>query len=130
MRYEAVGPDVAVLDLLARANDLAAAAVVAIEHGDDEALNDLLDQRGRVVDAATAAMTAWSEKSAVAPTAEMVARVAAAAQVSVRIGHQAGTVAKRVRDEVVTELSLLEARQSASKEYQQGSVHSAINVVL
>ena len=127
MQYEVAGPDVAVLDLLARANDLADAAVAAIERGDDAALNDLLDQRGRVV---AAAVAAWRETSALAPTAELVSRVAAAAQVSIRIGHQAGAVAKRVKDEVVAELSLLEARQSASQEYQQGSVHTAINVVL
>ncbi len=127
MRYEVVEPDVAVLDLLARANDLAAAAVAAIERGDDTALTELLEQRGRVVDAAVAA---WRETLALAPAAELVSRVAAAAQVSIRIGHQAGAVANRVKDEVVTELSLLEARQSASQEYQQSSVHTAINVVL
>ncbi len=127
MQYDVVGPDVAVLDLLARANDLAAAAVVAIERGDEAGLTDLLDQRGRIVDAAIAA---WRQVATTAPGPDLVARVAAEVQVSVRLGHQAGLVATRVRDEVAAELSLLEARQVASQEYQQPSSRSAINVVL
>jgi hypothetical protein len=127
MRYQVVGPDVAVLDLLARANDLAAAAVVAIERGDEAGLTDLLDQRGRIVEAAIAA---WREVAAAAPAPELVARVAAGVQVSVRLGHEARLVATRVRDEVAAELSSLDARQAASQEYQQSSVQRAINVVL
>ncbi len=127
MRYEVVGPDVAVLDLLARANDLAAAAIVAIERGDTAALSDLLDQRGRVIDAAIAA---WHQVAAATPAPDLAARVAAGVQLSVRLGHEARLVATRVRDEVAAELSLLDARQMASQEYQQGSSRSAINVVL
>ncbi len=127
MQFEAVGPDVAVLDLLARADELSAAAVVAIEHGDDAALSELLDQRGVIVEAA---IGAWQRASAAGPTPEMASRVAAAVQRSVRIGHQAQAVATRVKAAVATELSTLDARQSASLEYQPGSVQSAINVVL
>jgi hypothetical protein len=126
MRYEAVGPDAAALALLARVDELAAAAVVAIEQGDDAELIALLDQRGRVVEATIAA---WQAASMTAPP-EVLARMAAAAQVSLRIGQEARAVATRVRDQVSTELSQLEARQSASHEYQQGPARSEINVVL
>ena len=127
MRYESVGPDVAVLDLLARVDELSAAAVVAIEHGDDAALSELLDQRGVVVEAA---ISAWQRASGAGPTPELASRVAAAVQRCVRIGHEAQAVAIRVKAAVATELSTLDARQSASLEYQPGSVQSAINVVL
>ncbi len=126
MRYEAAGPDVVVLDLLARVNDLAAEAVQAIERGDDAELAAVLDQRSRVVEATIAA---WQAAAAAAPP-EVLARVAAAVKVSLRIGDEGRAVATRARDAVATELSQLEARQSASHEYQQEPAHRAINVVL
>lgn len=127
MRHETAGADVAVLDLLARADALSAAAVVAIEQGDDSTLIELLDQRGAVVDAA---VSAWNEASAAGPTADMTSRVVAAMQRSLRLGNQAQAVAVRGRADAATELSTLDARRTASVEYQLSPVHSAINVVL
>jgi hypothetical protein len=127
MRPDAPTPALAVLDLLARADALAVVATMAIQAGDDAQLAAALEERSAVIDAAIAA---WRVAEAAGPARELRDRVAGAARSTVASGLQARATAVIARDEVVAALSALDARQQASQEYQTGSQHGTINVVL
>ncbi len=126
MRPDFPVPTQVVLDLLSRADALAAAASGAIEAGDDGQLSALLDERETVIDAVRRAWLADGHL----PTAEQIARVAAATRTSLALGQAARDTALVARDEVVAALAALDARQLASHEYHTGTPHGTIDVVL
>lgn len=127
MRPESAGQAAEVLDLLARADDLALAAIAAIAHGDDEALSALVEDRGSLIQAAASACEALAASR---PPAETGERVAAAVRDSVLRGLEVRRAAIQCRDEIATALSVLDARQQASAEYQPGHIHGTIDVRL
>lgn len=127
MRPEAATPALAALDLLARANVLAAAANAAIVAEDAAALDALLEERGIVITAALAACEAAMTDHV---TRAMRDELAAATRVTVAGNDVVRNTAERVRHEVVTELAALDARQQASQEYQPVALHGRIDVVL
>ena len=126
MRPDAPVPTQVVLDLLSRADALAAAATAAIAGGDAAQLSALLDEREAVIDAVRRTWLAAGHQ----PTAEQVARVSLATRTSLAIGQAARNTAVVARDEVVAALAALDARQLASHEYHTGTPHGTIDVVL
>lgn len=129
MRPDAASPALVVLQLLARADELAAAAAVAIRAGNDPALFAILDDRSSAIDAA---IRTWRTVSPADRSPALVAKVEAAARSAVHAGLETREMAVRARDQAVSELSALEARQHASNEYEQHADGSrgSINVVL
>ncbi len=127
MRPEPAPPDDAALDLLTQADALALAAAEAIVTGDDATLAALLEERGIVVAAAVAAL---KQVMAAPPRADLAVRLVVAARGSITTGHQAHDLAQRVRAQVASELAVLDARNQAGLEYQQGPAHATIDVVL
>lgn len=127
MRPDAATPALAALDLLARADVLAAAANAAIVSEDAAALDALLEERGIVITAALAACEAAMTDHV---TRAMRDELAAATRVTVAGNDVVRNTAERARHEVVTELAALDARQHASQEYQPVALHGRIDVVL
>ena len=127
MRPTAADPGLVVLDLLARADELAATAAAAIDAGDDAALSAVLEDRAVTIDAAIAA---WKTAAADRPSPELQARVARAARSAVTTGQLASDMAARARAQVVSELTSLDARQQASHEYQSDVPRGSFDVVL
>ena len=127
MRPEPAPPDQAALDLLSHADALALAATEAIAAGDDVALAVLLEERGIVV---AAAIDALKQVMQAPPRPELAAHLAAAARGSVASGLQARSAAERAREQVTTELAVLDARNQAALGYQQGAAPTQIDVVL
>jgi hypothetical protein len=126
MQPDAPVPAQVVLDLLSRADALAAAATDAIEAADDDQLSALLDEREVVIDAIRRTWRAAGHQ----PTAEQIARVGQATRASVAHGQAARRTAIIARDEVVAALAALDARQLAAHEYDSGTQHGTIDVVL
>jgi hypothetical protein len=127
MRPDAPTPAAAVVDLLQRAEALATAAATAIESDDDGLLATLLDERDAVI---AAIGEAWKTVSPRALTPDLLGRVTRAMQTTQAAGAQAHAAAMRVRAQVVSALSALDARQSATFEYLNGSPNGSIDVVL
>ena len=115
-----------VLDLLARADALAAVAKAAIEAGDDAQLADVLDAREAVIDAI---VRTW-HGAAHQTSPQHLAMVTQATLASMALGVAARDTAIIARDEVVAALAALDARQLASHEYRSGTPHVTIDVVL
>jgi hypothetical protein len=126
MRPDAPVPADVVLVLLSRADALAAAATGAIESGEDARLSALLDERDAVIDAIRRTWLAPGHR----PSAAQVARVTEATRTSLASGMAARNTAIIARDEVLTALAALDARQAASHEYHIGEPHGRIDVVL
>lgn len=126
MRPETLTPSDAVLDLLARADELAVAACAAIDAGDDAQLAAVLDEREAVIEAI---VRIWRDSSH-SPTPQQRARVTQASRESLDRGLVARNAAVLARDEVVGALAALDARQLASHEYHTGTPHGTIDVVL
>ncbi len=129
MRPDPASPALAVLQLLSRADELAAVAAVAIRAGNDAAVFAILDERSAAIDAA---IRTWASIPVAARTTELKSRVDAAARSAVHAGLVTRELAVQVRDQTVSELSALEARQQASNEYESrtDSARGSINVVL
>ncbi|MDZ7630640.1 MAG: hypothetical protein U5K74_04565 [Gemmatimonadaceae bacterium] len=127
MRHDAATPTQVVLDLLRRADELAAAAADAIDVGDHDRLAAVLDDRQEVI---AGAIGVWQELSPGQRSPELVHRVARAAQSTVALGERARDVALQARAQVVAELSAFDARQTASQEYQSDAPRSSIDLVL
>ncbi|MBC7840769.1 MAG: hypothetical protein H7099_00555 [Gemmatimonadaceae bacterium] len=128
MRYvDAPVPSQVVLDLLARADLLAAAASEAILAGDDDRLAALLDDRGVVIDAV---VSVWKDAATHRHTADQIAQMTRATGATLAAASQAHATAVVARDQVVCQLSALDARQQASQDYQSGTPHRSIDVVL
>lgn len=127
MRPDTATPALAALDLLARADALAAAANHAIAAGDEAALDALLEERGVVIMAAIAACEAAMAEHA---SEAMREELATATRGAVAGNDVVRSTAERARHEVVTELAALDARQQASQEYQPVAAHGRIDVVL
>ena len=127
MRHDTVDQESLVLDLLARADALALEAAIAMEHGDDDRLTDLLDDRELAIDAANVAVRAAATG---ALTPAVTTRLADAMRTTIASGDMLHSRALRSRNEVVAELAALEARQQASQEYRLDTPHGTINVVL
>ena len=118
-------PAEAVLQLLARADALAAAATAAIELGDDAALTAVLDDREVVIAAVVAA-----SRDVVSPGPALREQLLAAARQSLTLGQAARNTAALAREQALGELATLDARQQASHEYQSGTAPTTIDVVL
>lgn len=118
-------PGTAVLELLARADALAAAVGAAVAAGDDDALLAVLDERESVVAAAVAASRAVDD-----PSPAFHAALTAAARESVTLGQAARNMVALAREQVATELAALDARQQASHEYQSATAQATIDVTL
>lgn len=118
-------PAAAVLELLARADALAAAVGTAVSAGDDDALMAVIDERESVVAAAVAASRAVPN-----PSPAFLGALHAAARESVTLGQAARNAVALAREQVATELAALDARQQASHEYQSGVAHATIDVTL
>lgn len=127
MRPEPAPPDQAAFHLLTHADALALAAADAIVAGDDVGLAALLEERGIVVSAAIDAL----QQVMLSPhRPELAEKLAAATRGSVTLGQQARDVAERAREQVATELAVLDARHLAGLEYQQTPGVTTIDVVL
>jgi hypothetical protein len=126
MRPETLTPSDAVLDLLARADALAASACAAIATGDESQLAAVLDEREAVIDAIA---RVWREPSH-SPTPQQRACVTRASHATLERGLVARNTAIIARDAVVGALAALDARQLASHEYHTGTPHGTIDVVL
>ena len=126
MRPDAPNATQIVLDLLARADVLAALATAAIESGDEAQLAAVLDDRDAVI---SGIQRTWRESSLTA-TSEQLAHVAQATRASFALGLAARNTAQVARDQVVAALAALDARQVASHEYRTGTPHGTIDVVL
>jgi tyrosyl-tRNA synthetase len=126
MRYDAPTPDALVLELLARADQLAMATSDAILSGDDAAMIALLDDREAVV----AAVVGACAEMTVPLTGRQLAALSQASLATHATGHATCAAAERARDQVVAELAALDARQQAADDYQTGVSHGSINVVL
>jgi hypothetical protein len=129
MRPESAGPAVELLDLLARADTLAVAAIAAIGAGDDAALSVVVEDRGHLIDAVTRVCADLAARGPGAGT-EAAAVLTAAMRQSHAAGVMACDAAVRSRDEIVSQLSALEARQQASQEYQPDLQRTSIDVTL
>jgi hypothetical protein len=129
MRPDPASPELAVLQLLTHADELAAAAGAAIRAGNDAALFAILDQRSDTIDAV---IQSWRSIPPSARSAQLQARVDAAVRSAVHAGLVTRELAIQARDQAVAELSTLEARQHASNEYEQraDAARGSINVVL
>ena len=127
MRHDPVDQELLVLDLLSRADALAFEAVIAVEHGDDDRLTDLLDDRELAIDAANVAVRAAATG---AFTTAVITRLTDAMRTTIASGDMLHSRALRSRNEVMAELAALEARQQASQEYRLDTPHGTINVVL
>lgn len=129
MRPDPASPALAVLQLLSRADELATAAAMAIRAENNAALFAILDERSDTIDAA---IRIWRSVPPFARSPELLARVEAATRTAVHTGLEARELATRARDQAMSELSALEARQHASNEYEQraDTTHGSINVVL
>lgn len=129
MRPDPASPALAVLQLLCRADELATAAAVAIRAGNNAALFAILDERSDTIDAA---IRTWRSVPVSDRSPELLARVESATRNAVHTGLEARELATRARDQAVSELSALEARQHASNEYElrADATHGSINVVL
>jgi len=126
MQLDAADPATVALDLLARADELAAAATLAILAGDDVALDDALANRGVVIQAALAA---WDEAAGTAlPT--VTSHVATALRAAIAGGQRAHALALAERDAAQAALATLDARQQAAHDYRHATPTSSINVVL
>jgi hypothetical protein len=129
MRPDPASAELSVLQLLARADELALAAGAAIRAGNDSILFDALDQRSATIEAA---IQCWRAVPLSARSAQLQARVNVAAQSAFHAGLVTRDLAIQARDDAVAELSALEARQFASSEYEQraDAARGSINVVL
>jgi hypothetical protein len=129
MRYfDAPVPSQVVLDLLARADLLAAAASEAIVAGDDDRLAALLDDREVVIGAV---IGVWKDTAAHHHTPAQIERMTRATRATLATAQQTQATAGIARDQVVSELSALDARQQASQEYlSRTTPHGSIDVVL
>lgn len=127
MRHDAAAPALVVIDLLKRADTLAEAASAAIAAGDHGLLTAVLDDRQVVI---TAAIDTLKLVHASGPSAAVTSQLATAARGSIAAGQQARATAQVAREQVLAELSALDARQQASQEYQSDAPRSSINVVL
>lgn len=126
--FDAPVPSQVVLDLLARADLLAAAASEAIVAGDDDRLAALLDDREVVIGAV---IGVWKNAAAHRHTADQIERMTRATRATLAVARQTHATAVVARDRVVSELSALDARQHASQEYQSRTTpHGSIDVVL
>lgn len=125
--FDAPVPSQVVIDLLARADLLAAAASEAIVAGDDDRLAAVLDDREIVIDAV---VSVWKDAATHRHTADQIARMTRATRATLAAAQQTHATAVVARDQVVGELSALDARQQASQDYQSGTPHRSIDVVL
>ena len=98
-----------------------------MEHGDDDRLTDLLDDREVAIDAANVAVRAAATG---ALTIAVTTRLTDAMRTTIASGAMLHSRAMRSRNEVLAELAALEARQQASQEYRLDTPHGTINVVL
>ena len=127
MRYDDPVPAHVILDLLARSDALAVAASQAIVAGDDALLSALLDDRDAVIGAV---ISAWHCTANTSPSVGQMALLSQATGASVAAGLATHAAAVRARDQIVAELSALEARQQASQEYRTDTPHGSLDVVL
>ena len=129
MRYDPATAGLVVIDLLARADSLAATAVAAIRAGDDATLAAAVEERGEII---AAALTTWQDAtdSGHRESPSTLSQVRQSAQVTIATGRQAAVTATIERDKLGSALSALDARQQASQEYQPDAARNSIDVVL
>jgi 23S rRNA G2069 N7-methylase RlmK/C1962 C5-methylase RlmI len=125
--FDAPVPSQVVLDLLARADLLAAAASEAIVAGDDDRLAALLDDRDVVIGAV---VDVWKDAAVHQHTPAQIERMTQATRATLAAAGRTHATAVIARDQVVGELSALDARQHASQEYGAVTSHRSIDVVL
>jgi hypothetical protein len=119
MRPDPASPALVVLELLHRADELGAAAGLAIRAGNDAALFAILDERSDAIDAA---IRSWRSMPPSARSAELRAQVDAATRTAIHSGLEARHLAMEARDQAVGELSALETRELAAPSMSCSSV--------